>query len=308
MPITPSDLATAWSTRYETLFQAAFSQSIAITRAELGRILMELPLGDYQGDRVDLNWLGAAPQMRVWTAEKRALGLSKYNWTATVANYEASVEIDMNTFMDSRGNVYEPRFQEMGQNGGRLPYNLISDLINGGAAALCYDGQLFFDTDHSEGDSGTQSNKLTGSGTSQAQIQTDFYAAKAALCGFKDDKGVALYPGNFRPLVWIPNDATLMERFSTLQGASMISNTANVLANTFDILVDPRISGSDWYMFRTDGVLKPFIMVMREEPHYEDNFDSKSGDVFSRRIGMASVVGRMVATYGMWQQAVMINN
>ena len=66
-------------------------------------------------------------------------------------------------------NPYEQRIREMAQNAARLTYNLISDLIKGGAAAKCYDSQFFFDTDHSEGDSGTQSNKLTGTGTSAAR-------------------------------------------------------------------------------------------------------------------------------------------
>ena len=44
---------------------------------------------------------------------------------------------------------------------GRTHYaSLLSTLIVNGATTVCYDGQYFFDTDHSEGASGTQSNKI----------------------------------------------------------------------------------------------------------------------------------------------------
>ena len=38
---------------------------------------------------------------------------------------------------------------------------LLSDLIIAAESTVCYDGQYFFDTDHSEGDSGTQDNDLS---------------------------------------------------------------------------------------------------------------------------------------------------
>lgn len=311
MPVMPSDLATGWSTLFETLFQAEYNQTIAVERARLDPLVMEIPLGDNMGNTVQLDWLGAAPQMQQWVDEKVAAGLGKYAWSAVVRNYQASIEVDLNAFSDARTNPYEPRLREMSQNAARLRYNLLSALITAGAAAggECYDGQYFFDTDHSEGDSGTQSNALTGAGTTQANIETDFYAAKSALMGFKDDKGVPLQPGEFRPLVWIPNSPTLEQRFRTLQGATTISQTTNVLAGGFDLVVDPSLTdATDWYMFRPSGAMRPFIVVNREDANYRDNFAATTGDPFERRIGKASVEARMVATYGMWQKAVKVTN
>lgn len=308
MAIVPGDLTTQWSTLFETLFLQEFNQSVAVERAKLAPLIMEIPLGDGMGNQVQLDWLGAAPQMREWVDEKRALGLSRYSWSVTVKRYEASVEVDLDAFRDARFDPYEARLREMAQNASRLRYTLVSDLIGAGGATACYDGQYFFDTDHSEGDSGTQSNRLTGSGTSQAGIETDFYAAKSALMGFKDDRGVPIAPTEFRPQVWIPNNAALEQRFRTLQGATLISQTSNVLAGSFDMVIDPRLTGSDWYLFRTEGAMKPFIVVNREEAAYEDNFAAPGDDVFRRRRGMASAVARMAATYGLWQKAVMIDN
>lgn len=308
--IVPADLATGWSTRFDTLFREQYNQSVAVMDQQMNPLIMPMELGDFQGNKVTLDWLGASPQMRAWVDEKRAQGLGKYTIDVVVARYEATIEIDLDALKDGRGDVYTPRIREIAQNGSRLPYNLTSDLILNGETGDCYDGQDFFDTDHSEGDSGSQSNELTGTGTSLAQITTDYYTAKAALMGFKDDKGVALHPYDFRPLIWIPNSATLIERFETLKNATLTGGgDANILRDRFDLVIDPRLTdANDWHMFRTDTIMKPFFRVNREMVHYEDNFGTGHPDVWGRRIGQAGAVGRMALAYGMWQTAVKVKN
>jgi len=308
--ITSSDLATQWSTRFETLFRAQYNQSVIATEAEIRRWCMEATLGDNQGDTLQFDWLGAAPQMREWTDEKRPAGLNKFDWDVKVRDYEASIEIRLNALKDAKGDIYSPRIQEMAENAARLPFNLINDLIVAGTTELCYDGQYFFDNDHSEGDSGTQNNLLDGTGTSLAQITSNFYTAKAALMGFKDDKGEPLFPSDFRPLVVIPNSGTMVERWNTLRAANLVGGgNSNLLQNQFDLLVNPKwTDANDWCMFRLDRPMKPFIRVNRQDPVYRDNFDSKSDDVFKRKIGLASVEARCAMTYGLWQCAVKVVN
>lgn len=309
MPVVPSDLVTQWSTDFLTLFLAEYNQTQAVDDATLNQLITEIPMGDHQGNTVQLDWLGAAPQMRQWKDEKQAQGLLEHNFSAKVLPYEASIEVDLNALRDARFNPYEARIREMAQNGARLRYNLTSDLIKNGGSTKCYDGSNFFDTSHSEGASGTQSNKINNTGQSAAAIKADYYTAMTALCGFLDDKGVPLAPSMFRPLIWVPNNPALVSVFEDLQGAAMISQTSNVLANKFDLVIDPRLSPTSvsWFMFRRDGALKPFIFVNREAPHYRDNFAAETGDPFERRIGKASVEARAVATYGLWQRSLMIN-
>ena len=61
---------------------------------DLSRLFMEQELGDNQGDRVDLNWLGAAPQLRSWEDEKRPVGFNNHNHLVIAGDFEATVEID----------------------------------------------------------------------------------------------------------------------------------------------------------------------------------------------------------------------
>src|SRR5690349_18370767 len=117
MPVVPSDLATQWSTQFETLFQAEYNQQQAVTEAEFGPLMMDLTLPDHQGNTVQLDWLGAAPQMQRWTDEKKAAGLGKHAWSVSVERFQASIEVDLDAFRDARMNPYEPRIREMSQNG-----------------------------------------------------------------------------------------------------------------------------------------------------------------------------------------------
>jgi phage major head subunit gpT-like protein len=307
MAITQGDLVAGWSTLYQTLFEQDYNKLVAVEQAQLNPLIMEIPLDDNMGNTVTLDWLGAAPQMQQWADEIREQGLGKNEWTVKPLRYEASVAIDIDVLRDARGNIYVPRLQEMTANAARLRYNLISALISSGTTAKCYDGSNFFDTTHQDNANvAQQANKFAASGTSQAQVTNDYYAAKQTMCSFLDDKGAPINSAQFRPLVWIPNNAALEQAFRNLQGATMISNTSNVLANSFDLVIDPKLAGTSWYMFRASDPMRPFIVCRREEANYRDTFAALTDDVIRRRKGLATVQARMGATYGLWQKAVMI--
>lgn len=310
MAVVHTDLAQAVSTQFEVWFRERFNESVVATDQAISRLVMDIDLPDFQGNRINLNWLGAAPQLREWVDEKRAIGMGDYTWDIVVKRWEATLAVDLDAVSDARWNMYAPKVREMAQNASRHRYNLISDLVRLGEAALCYDGQNFFDTDHAEGDSGAQSNKLTGTGTSLAQITADFFSAKAALMQFKDDKGEPMWSGDFRPLVWAPANATIMQRFDTLRGAVPTQAGATDIPRLdFDVIYDPKQTDADnWVMFLPDSEMKPFVGVNREAMHYEDNYGTGHPDVWSRREGQASVVGRDNLTYAMWQKAVKVIN
>src|SRR5579883_2098336 len=121
MAVVPSDLALGWSTQFDTLFHEQYNQSIGVMLSDVSRLLMDMELGDFQGNRVTLDWLGASPQMRQWVDEKRAIGLNKQEITVLVSRYEATIEIDLDALRDGRGNIYVPRIREIAANGSRLP-------------------------------------------------------------------------------------------------------------------------------------------------------------------------------------------
>src|SRR5438270_13011786 len=111
--ITRGDLAAAVSTRFEVAFLASYNQSVAVTNEKFGMCVMDLDIPANTGNTVDLTWLGAAPQLRVWADEKRAIGLNKNEWSVTISRFEATMEFDLDALNDARWNLYVPRIAEM---------------------------------------------------------------------------------------------------------------------------------------------------------------------------------------------------
>jgi phage major head subunit gpT-like protein len=155
---------------------------------------------------------------------------------------------------------------------------LLSTLILGGAATACYDGQYFFDTDHAEGASGTQSNKLTvdisalptathGSTTAPAagELAHCILQGIAAIVGFKDDQGEPLNENaqDFRVMVPI---SLWMAATAAVGGKVLAGGEDNPVAiasmDGFKLRIhaNARLTWTDTFaVFRADGSVKPFI-------------------------------------------------
>jgi len=276
------------------------------TGPDYGRLSMPFSLGDNQGDRIELNWLGAAPQLQEHKGEKRPKGLNASNLSLVVRDFEATIKIHKNALKDGKWNLYEPRIREMAQNARRQPWKMLRDLIVNNKFA--YDGQNFFDVDHSEGKSGPQSNVIVGSGTSVAQIQSDMFKGRARMQKLVDDQGEYWgIPG--ADFYVIPPD--MEEAFAKLRAQVLQGNgETNVMQGSFDYEVEPGLSDTnDYYGFYTKGSMKPFIFLEREAPHPVNLIDPEASEAaFMKKELYYSVEARREAGYGMWQYAQKFTN
>ena len=151
---------------------------------------------------------------------------------------------------------------------------LLSTLLNSADSALCYDGQYFFDTDHAEGDSGTQSNKIdvditTTTAPTPAEFETAILALTTAMLGFKDDKGRPTNASAKAFQIHVP--VAFMKAASIALGSNVIleggqsRNAAmqivgSVNGFTYEMIVNPRLSWTTKFaMFRKGAVLTPFV-------------------------------------------------
>jgi phage major head subunit gpT-like protein len=107
------------------------------------------------------NWLGQTPAMREWLAGRQAKGFSGQGVTILNKHYEATLEIAIKDMRRDKTGQIRARMAELAQRGQTHWASLVSTLIVNGATTVCYDGQYFFDTDHSEGSSGNQSNAIS---------------------------------------------------------------------------------------------------------------------------------------------------
>ena len=192
MAVVTSDFLAAVATNFRALWADNFL-------AAQQQMLKPLLSTEMPSDTLDetYNWLGSVPKMREWLGERQLGGLSSHNYTIRNKHYEASIEVDRDTFEDDKLGLIRPRIGQLAEEAARFQDELLFTVLEAGSTALCYDGQYFFDTDHTEGDNTTnQSNKLSGSGVTLTALQTDYAAARAAMRNFKD--------GNNRPMNILP--------------------------------------------------------------------------------------------------------
>ena len=99
-------------------------------------------------------WLGMPPAMREWIGGRDAKGLPEYDFTIRNKHYEATLDFLLRDLRRDKTGQIMVRIAELAQRSGAHWASLLSTLILAGASTDCYDGQYFFDDDHSEGSSG----------------------------------------------------------------------------------------------------------------------------------------------------------
>ncbi len=183
-------------------------------------------------------------------------------------------------------------------------------LINGGTAGfVSYDGQVFFGAAHESGDSGAQDNDIPATAVdaaavSVAEFKTAFKAAVEQMLSFNDDRGeparltatglVAIVP---RQLLFAATEAL---------AATVINNTSNVLAAMAKPLHLPGLTtGTEWYLAKTDGHVRPFIYQERKPIEFKA-VGPGSEEEFRRDKHLYGVRGRYTVAYGEWKNIVRV--
>ena len=159
----------------------------------------------------DYGFLGMVPQMQEWIGGREAKYLREYSFNVRNKDFEATLGIkDKDMIRDKTGQI-RVRVDELADRVLRFPAKLLSNLILAGETDTCYDGQYFFDTDHSEGASGAQSNDISVDVTTPASPTTPemsdaILTAVQTMYGYKDDRGEPINEGGtvFDVMVPIP--------------------------------------------------------------------------------------------------------
>lgn len=294
MPLTKSDMPYFLEDGLKTVFFEALDGSIG----DYERIATIVPSGS---DEEAYPWLGAVPGMREFKDERMPLGLLEHSYTIKNKTWESSIAVERAAIEDDKYGQIKIRVQSLAREAKRHVDELVFTLLKNGFAANCYDGQYFFDTDHSEGDSGTQSNKGAA-----ALDATSLQTAITSMMKNKDDKGKLL--GITPDLLVVPPDLqwTAMELLESTYWPGSQTNhkmAANVLKGKLDLLVSPYLTDSnDWFVLSTKGIVKPMILQSRTPVEFSA-LEGKSENGFMRDQYIYGVRSRYNVGYGLWQMA-----
>lgn len=269
------------------------------------------------------NWLGMSPAMREWVGGRQAKGFRESGLTIVNKEFEATAEIPVKWMRRDKTGQIEVRIGELARRAVEHWGKLLSTLITNGTGStsgLCYDGQYFFDIDHSEGDSGTQLNLLAAAqvaalDVATATTPTPVEAAKAILgviaymLTYKDDQGEPMNDGakSFlvmtSPVLW-PYLAPAV--YNPLVNSGESNPVAAIMANTdykIAVAANSRLAyTTQFVVLRTDAKTKPFIR--QEEVGIELNAVAEgSEEEFKNKRHLYGASATRNVGYGYWQQA-----
>jgi phage major head subunit gpT-like protein len=312
MAIVTPDFLSALFTNYSVIWEQEFLA--AETAIDFERFAMRVPSSTSQES---YNWLGEVPRMSEWLDQRSLQGLATHNFTIVNKHFEATIEVDRNTIEDDKYNLIRPRIAQLAQEAARFPAELASKVLGAGGSNPCYDGSSFFSTSHvEEATQAAQSNLVTGTGTTLAQVRADLITARTTMRAIKDGKG---RPMNLRPdLALVP--PSLQDVFEQLINTNIIAlstgtQMTNVLRGTVDIMVDANLTtynpaggANSWYLMCTTQAIKPLIYQVRKEPEFVALDNPSDPQAFLRRRFLYGVDFRANVGYGLWQMAQQIVN
>jgi phage major head subunit gpT-like protein len=256
-------------------------------------------------------WLGMVPAMREWIGGRNAKGFRENGITITNKTYEGTLEVLVDEIRRDKTGQVMLRVAELAQRTNSHWASLLTTLIVAGTSGLCYDGQYFFDTDHSEGDSGTQDNDLTGAAATgtqptAAEAETAIMACVTAILGFKDDQAEPMNEGASKFRIMIP--AVYLKPFaSVLNNEFIAAGQSNIIKNidgfNFSLAVNARLtSGAVFYVFRGDGQTK--ALIRQEEEDVSLSAIAEGSELeFKENKHQYGVKAIRNVGYGYWQHA-----
>lgn len=252
-------------------------------------------------------WLGSVPRMRVFDGERKPVQVGNYKYAIDNEEYEASMAIDLKDVDDDQTGKYAILAGQIGESSAMFPDELLyGTLLPAGFSSLAYDGQYFFDTDHSVGQSGNQSNLIT------AKLgPTSFAAARLLFYRFKDDFGRPLNT-TLKLILVIPPEL-LATAEALVNNKYLASGADNQYYQAAEIRVNPWLTDANaWYLINSVGQVKPFVIQNRKR---EDlailgqtpgaaTVVNQSEAQFMRRKVYVGTYWRGAVGYGLFQKAV----
>ena len=266
-----------------------------------------------------LPFLGAAPVFREWIGGRLAKGLDAKEIEVRNRHYEATLEVSASDLRRDKTGQILTRVADLARRAAVHPQALLSDLIANGHSSLCYDGQYFFDTDHAEGDSGTQSNDIsiditanavplaqqgTATAPSAWTLANAIGSTVAHMLTIKDDAGECIHTDPKSFVVMVPNSWR-----SALMGIGVDAfafeapNVLKLAPYKVTTVANPRLTWTDKFaVFRTDGSVRPLIYQQETEVELKMKAEGSefATDYDRHQYGIDTWCA---AAYGFWQCA-----
>ena len=186
--------------------------------------------------------------------------------------WESSLHIKRQDIEDDEWGAYDIAMPELADEAAYHPDELWLSALEAADATLAWDGQYFFDTDHSWGESGTQDNDLTDNivaptDPTVAEFKAALKRMTNQMLGFKRDNGKPY----FRPVIGKPQSLLVFVPIGFRQVAAeaiqsiVLSNSTNVVIDDYKIVTGAGLTNADrFWLMNVSTRLKPFVFQARK--------------------------------------------
>lgn len=264
-------------------------------------------------------WIGDAPVMREWIGGRHAKGFRENAITVKNKHFEATIEILVRLMRRDKTGQVMVRIGELATRTNSHWASLVSTLILNAESSVSYDGQFFFDTDHTEGASGVQSNDIsvslaalavavagTPTAPSVAAMQQAILKAVVQIASFKDDQGEPMNEMAQEFLVMVPPSLSFVAANALTVPRGTALEEQNPLGE-FRITPVTNVRLGAWTdkfaVFRADGEVKPFIL-QEEDGGVQIKAKAEGSEFeFDNDAHQYGVDTWREAAYGYWQHA-----
>lgn len=265
------------------------------------------------------NFLGQSPGMREWVGGRQAKGFSGQGLTILNKHYEATIEVATRDARRDKTPQIAVRIEEFADRAQTHWASLLSSLLLAGSTTVCYDGQFFFDVDHSEGASGVQSNSISFdisaapalvhglvTAPSMEEMQQAILAGITQILSFKDDKGEPMNEDARGFMVVVPTGLyfAAVAATSKMPTAALQNNlNPNVIERlNVDVQMNPRLTWTDSFaVFRTDSSIKALIRQTEQDVELKAKAEGSEFE-FDNDAWQFGIDAWRGVGYGYWQR------
>lgn len=307
MAVITQQFLAAVFTNFVAAFQTAFLQAQTGLPDFVDEVTSETEAESY-------NWLGSGPRMREWTDERKTVGAGQHNFTIRNKDWEASFEVDRNTFEDDKLNLIKPLVNGLAHEAARHPRELAFSQVISGFTGLAWDGNAFF-SDHTGGKNVWLNNNLGALALTSVNWGTAIKTLRAAL----DDRGrpmdpdlgaktlkLVVGPANEEVARQLLNSDYTIGPAAASGGGGAGTLATNVWKGSATLEVTSYITDLKWYAIYggTPGA-RPFIFQWRKKPQMTQLVNPNTTDsVFNRKKFKYGADSRYNAGFGNFAAAV----
>ena len=272
----------------------------------------------------DYAFLDVVGPLREWVGGRQAQGFKETDLTITNKHFEKTMEYLVKDLRRDKLSLLKAKVGELVKRAMVHPASMASALIKNGETGLCYDGQYFFDTDHSEGDSGPQANKIdvdiselpvsvhgTTTMPSVAEFQLAIAQGVQQFMGFVDPSGEPMNEDASGFVVMVPPsmyNVAITACATPVQVAESQTGLGTLKQDyTITPVVNARLSSwtNKFAMFNTDGAIKPIVFqretAVRVSSKAEGSEFEHDTDMHQHGVDYWGNVA-----YGLWHKACLI--